>query len=100
MALDHSLVGEPGEPHERSWTSTDALLHTLCGSDPARFASMSGRFTHPVLPGDSLTISIWVADAATAAGDGPGRDGRARFQTATQDGTVVIDRGVMRFRGA
>jgi hypothetical protein len=27
MALDHSLVGGPGEPHERSWTSDDALLH-------------------------------------------------------------------------
>ncbi len=80
-----------------------ALLHTLCGSDPARFASMSGRFTRPVLPGDSLTISIWVADAATEHGDGPGRDrrvtdGTAQFQTATQDGTVVIDRGLMRFR--
>src|SRR5260370_289896 len=182
MALDHSLVGEPGGPHERSWTSTDALLyavgvgaglgdplselqfttensegvaqqvlptfavlisrlsgdrnplhadpkfaarggfarpilhglctygvtgrallHTLCGSDPARFASMSGRFTRPVLPGDSLTISIWVADAATEHGDGPGpdrrvADGTAQFQTATQDGTVVIDRGLMRFR--
>src|SRR5258706_16411273 len=29
MALDHSLVGEPGEPHERSWTSTDALLYAV-----------------------------------------------------------------------
>jgi acyl dehydratase len=66
-----------------------ALLHMLCGSDPARFASMSGRFTHPVLPGDSLTISMWLAGGDTAL-----------FQTATQDGTVVIDRGVMRFRPA
>ncbi len=66
-----------------------ALLHALCGSDPARFASMSGRFTHPVLPGDSLTVSIWITDNA---------EGTALFQTATQDGTVVIDRGVTRFR--
>lgn len=65
-----------------------ALLHTLCGSDPARFASMSGRFTSPVLPGDSLTVSIWLGDGDTA-----------QFQTATQDGTVVIDRGIMRFGG-
>src|SRR6266702_3641898 len=75
-----------------------ALLHTLCGSDPARFAAMSGRFTHPVLPGDSLTISIWLPDAADGSGDSGG-GGTARFQTATQDGTVVIDRGLMRFRG-
>src|SRR5215467_684408 len=29
MALDHSLVGGPGEPHERSWTSKDALLYAV-----------------------------------------------------------------------
>ena len=27
-----------------------ALLHTLCGSDPARFRSMEGRFSSPVFP--------------------------------------------------
>ena len=59
-----------------------ALLHTLCGSDPARFAGMSGRFTRPVLPGQTLTTRIWV-EAPTDA----------RFQTLTDDGTVVIDRG-------
>jgi len=58
-----------------------ALLHTLAGSDPARFASMSGRFSSPVLPGESLTVSIWT--------DG----GTALFRTAKEDGTVVIDRG-------
>jgi acyl dehydratase len=66
-----------------------ALLHTLCGSDPGRFAAMSGRFTHPVLPGDSLTISMWLSDEDS---------GSAQFQTATADGVVVIDRGVLRFR--
>jgi acyl dehydratase len=75
-----------------------ALLHTLCDSDPARFASMSGRFTQPVFPGDTLTISIWIGDGTTANGGSAGANGTAQFQTATQDGTVVIDRGVMRFR--
>lgn len=66
-----------------------ALLHALCGSDPARFREMSGRFSHPVLPGDTLVVSVWLPEA----------DGEAAlFQTATQDGTVVIDRGRMRFR--
>ena len=37
-----------------------ALLHALCGSDPARFRSMSGRFTKPVFPGESLVVSIWT----------------------------------------
>jgi len=70
-----------------------ALLQALCGSDPARFASMSGRFTQPVFPGDTLTVSIWLAHEANADGGG-----MAQFQTATQNGTVVIDRGLMRFR--
>jgi acyl dehydratase len=53
---------------------------------------MSGRFTRPVLPGDALTVSMWITEES--AGNG---SGRALFQTATHDGTVVIDRGVMRF---
>ncbi len=64
-----------------------ALLHALCDSDPARFGSMSARFTRPVLPGETLVVSIWR------------EDGGAMFQTAKQDGTVVIDRGRMRVRG-
>jgi acyl dehydratase len=62
------------------------LLHELCGSDPARFRSMSGRFSRPVLPGESLVVSIWVGEAGTA-----------QFQTAKEDGTVVIDRGTAEF---
>src|ERR1700751_862958 len=61
-----------------------ALLHALCGSDPARFRSMSGRFSHPVLPGESLTVSIWrQRGGATAA-----------FPRTREDGVVVIDRGL------
>jgi acyl dehydratase len=65
------------------------LLHELCGSDPARFISMGGRFSAPVLPGESLVVSIWRDD-----------DGTAAFRTAKEDGTVVIDRGQVRFRAA
>ena len=64
-----------------------ALLHALCGSDPARFGSMRARFTRPVLPGDTLVVSIW-ADA-----------GGALFQTAKEDGTVVVDHGRFSFAG-
>jgi acyl dehydratase len=63
-----------------------ALLHALCDSDPARFGSMSARFTRPVLPGETLVVSIWQDD------------GGAIFQTTKKDGTVVIDRGRMRVR--
>jgi len=36
-----------------------ALLHAVCGSDPARFGSMSCRFTSPVFPGEDLVTRIW-----------------------------------------
>jgi acyl dehydratase len=65
-----------------------ALLHAVCGSDPARFRSMSGRFSRPVLPGDTLVVSIWLPEDG---GD------TAQFQTATEDGSVVIDHGRMQF---
>ncbi len=63
-----------------------ALLHTLCGSDPDRFVSMAARFSKPVLPGEALTISMWVTG-----------DGQARFRTATPAG-VVIDGGQLSYK--
>ena len=58
-----------------------ALLHALCNGDSARFRSMNGRFSRPVIPGDELEISIWA--------DG----GEALFRTTNQRGDVVIDQG-------
>ncbi|MCO5318440.1 MAG: enoyl-CoA hydratase [Microthrixaceae bacterium] len=60
-----------------------ALLHTLCDGDPRRFGSMYGRFSRPVMPGDRLTVQIWI--------DADGRG--ASFRTSTSDGSVVVDRG-------
>jgi acyl dehydratase len=77
-----------------------ALLGALCDGDPARFASMSGRFSRPVLPGEPLTVSIWLD---RDGGNGSAQAARAQaalFQTAKADGTVVIDRGRMEFRPA
>jgi acyl dehydratase len=63
-----------------------ALLHTLCGSDPGRFVSMSGRFSRPVLPGDTLTVRMWV-------------DGERAVWTAERaPGEPVIDQGELSFR--
>lgn len=61
-----------------------ALLHTLCGSDPARFEHIEGRFTSPVLPGEALTISMWETDG-----------GEALFTTSVGD-RLVIDQGLLR----
>jgi acyl dehydratase len=49
---------------------------------------MSARFSRPVLPGESLTVSVWRQDGSDTA----------LFQTTKDDGTVVIDRGRMRVR--
>ena len=65
-----------------------ALLHTLCGGDPALFRSMAGRFSSPVFPGEPLTVRMWVESAD---------EGRALFQTVGGDGRVVLDAGRFRF---
>jgi acyl dehydratase len=61
-----------------------ALLHAVCGSDPARFKSMEGRFTKPVLPGEQLTIDVWA-------------DGSTAYFRTTVEGVPVIDRGRLTF---
>ena len=62
-----------------------ALLHALCGGDPSRFCSMTGRFSQPVIPGDELTVSMWA------------NGGRALFRTQNQNGATVLDQGVCTF---
>ncbi len=63
-----------------------ALLHGLCDGDPGRFLSMNARFSKPVIPGDILTVSMWV--------DGQ----KALFRTENQDDQVVIDQGEFNFK--
>ncbi|HEY7946199.1 MAG TPA: MaoC/PaaZ C-terminal domain-containing protein [Acidimicrobiales bacterium] len=58
-----------------------ALLHVLCGSDPTRFKSMHARFSRPTMPGDALTVSMWVNGTEAA------------FRTENQRGETVIDGG-------
>ncbi len=62
-----------------------ALLHTLCGSDSARFKHIEGRFASPVIPGEALTISMWIIGS-----------GEAVFTTSAGD-RVVFDQGLLRF---
>jgi acyl dehydratase len=67
------------------------LLHTVCGSDPARFGAMRARFSKPTMPGDTLTISVWdLGDRAA---------GTYRFRTETQRGETVIEAGLFRLAG-
>lgn len=36
-----------------------ALLKSVCGYDPARLVAMSGRFSAPVFPGETIRTEIW-----------------------------------------
>jgi acyl dehydratase len=61
-----------------------ALLHAICDSEPARFKHMEGRFSAPVMPGDTLEVRMWV--------DGS----EAIYQTYVDD-KVVLDAGKLTF---
>jgi acyl dehydratase len=62
-----------------------ALLHAVCDSEPERFKHMEGRFSAPVMPGDTLEVRMWI--------DG----NEAIYQTWVGD-TVVLDAGKLEFR--
>lgn len=62
-----------------------ALLRELCDNDVTRFQHIEGRFSSPVLPGDTLTVRIWRTGA-----------GAAVFTTSVGD-RVVIDQGCVCF---
>jgi acyl dehydratase len=59
-----------------------ALMKALCGTDPAQVRSMSGRFSAPVFPGDTLSVEIWREQAG------------ATFRaTVAERGAVVVNNG-------
>ncbi|HEY9394620.1 MAG TPA: MaoC family dehydratase, partial [Nocardioides sp.] len=64
-----------------------ALIRTISGGDGDAMASMAGRFSSPVLPGETLQVAMWRVDEVTTA-----------FRTRKEDGTVVIDRGLATWR--
>ena len=39
-----------------------AVLHEVCGGDPARFKAFSGQFRKPVWPGDTIVTEGWKED--------------------------------------
>jgi acyl dehydratase len=65
-----------------------ALLHEICGGDPARFRHIEGRFASPVYPGEQLTVRMWDIGS-----------GEVVFTTSAGAGDterVVIDQGLLR----
>lgn len=62
-----------------------ALLRELCADDVTRFDHIEGRFSSPVLPGDTLAVRIWRS-----------APGEAVFTTSVDD-RIVIDQGLVRY---
>lgn len=57
-----------------------AVLESLCGNEPARFKSLTGRFADQIYFGDSIITKIWKVG-----------DGEAIIQGEAKDGTVVLN---------
>ena len=78
-----------------------ALLHAVCGSDPANFRHIEGRFASPVIPGDALTIRTWSIGDGQSLFTTSARPRRAaknalsstKASFATPDGDVVPTTG-------
>ena len=64
-----------------------AVLNTLCGGDPARFRSMTGRFAERVQFEDTVVTKIWVVE-----------DGDAIVQSEDQNGAVVLSQARVTYR--
>lgn len=63
--------------------SCHALVKTLCDGDPAGVRSMGGRFSSPVIPGETLRVEMW-------------REGRgvSRFRTTVPArGVIALNHG-------
>lgn len=64
-----------------------AILHGLCGGDPARFGSFEARFADQVWPGDQVITKMWLVG-----------DGEAIIQAETQKGNVVLSKAKATFK--
>ena len=64
-----------------------AVLRELCGNDPARFKSLSGRFAAQVYFGDTIITKMWKTG-----------DGVAIVQAETQNGNVVLSQAKAAFK--
>jgi acyl dehydratase len=63
------------------------MVDHLCEGDPLRLKRLAVRFSHPVLPGETITTKVWPV------GDRNGR--RAyEYETYNRDGLAVIRDGI------
>jgi acyl dehydratase len=61
------------------------LLHAYADGDPARFVSLTGRFSKPTYPGDTLSVRTWS------------KDGSIEFVVQNHAGDVLLRNGEFRY---
>lgn len=61
-----------------------AILHNLCGSDPARLKSFGARFMNVVFPGDTLITEGWETE----------QKNHFIIRTTNQDGKIILGNAV------
>ncbi|MEV0083993.1 MaoC/PaaZ C-terminal domain-containing protein [Saccharopolyspora sp. NPDC050642] len=69
-----------------TYGTTVRVLLRAVGADPRECSSITGRFTKPVLPGETLTVEVWTEGSSHW------------FRTTDSAGSVVLDRGVLTTR--
>lgn len=69
-----------------------ALLKAVCGYDPARLTAMAGRFSAPVVPGETIRTEFWRANDK-------GRGVISFRARVVERDTIVIDNGRAEVRG-
>ncbi len=60
-----------------------AILHSVCGGDPARFKSFAARFASVVFPGDTIITEGWKE-----------KPGRYVVRASTQEGKTVLSNAI------
>jgi len=60
-----------------------AILHSVCGGDPARFKTLSVRMARPAYPGDILITEVWKLEG-----------GNYVVRTVDQDGKPLLVNGL------
>ncbi|CBZ53221.1 putative peroxisomal multifunctional enzyme [Neospora caninum Liverpool] len=76
--------------------ATRAIIQTLLENDPDRVASVSGRFSAAVTPGDELRVQMWISDAEENAGN----ESAVLFNVVnrTKDDQVCLEKGILTVR--
>jgi acyl dehydratase len=64
-----------------------AVIESVCGGDPRRLRRLRVRFVRPVLPGQTITTSIWPAQQTA-------EPNTFEFETVNQNGRAVIRGGI------